>query len=110
MITNNPQRDSVPDPITEAHIPNIPKIPLLGENKMVERPKCMKAADCAKWLGVAKITWVRSNIAGKTPRGLRLGRLVLWDRAELERWLEAGLPARVVWDAENKRTKKEQRS
>ena len=97
----------VPDPITEAHIPNIP---LLGENNMIEKPKCMKANECARWLGVAKITWVRSNIAGKTPRGLRLGRLVLWDCEELERWLKAGMPARVVWDAENKRTKKEQRS
>jgi predicted DNA-binding transcriptional regulator AlpA len=76
---------------------------------MIEKPKTMKATDCARWLGVSKITWVRSNIAGKTPRPLRLGRLVLWDCAELERWLEAGMPARVVWEAENKRTKKEKR-
>ena len=32
---------------------------------------------------------------------------VLWDRAELERWLEAGMPNRVTWEANNKRTKKE---
>ena len=67
----------------------------------------MKANEVAEWIGISKTTWVRSNIAGKTPRGLRLGRLVLWDRAELERWLEAGMPARVIWEAENKRTKKE---
>ena len=76
---------------------------------MVERPKTMKAADCARWLGVAKRTWVRSHNAGKTPRALRLGRLMLWNCEELERWLKAGMPARVVWEAENKRTKKEQR-
>ena len=69
---------------------------------MIERPKCMKANEVARWLGVAKITWVRSHIAGKTPRGLRLGRLVLWDCEELERWLKAGMPARVIWEAENK--------
>ena len=74
---------------------------------MIERPKCMKANEVARWLGVAKITWVRSHIAGKTPRGLRLGRLVLWDREELERWLKAGMPNRAIWEAENKRTKKE---
>jgi excisionase family DNA binding protein len=74
---------------------------------MIERPKCMKANEVAEWIGISKTTWVRSNIAGKTPRGLRLGRLVLWDRAELERWLEAGMPARVIWEANNKRTKKE---
>ena len=107
MITNNPQRDSVPDSIPEAHIPNIPKIPRTRENKMLERPKTMKANECARWLGVAKITWVRNHVAGKTPRGLRLGRLVLWDCEELERWLKAGMPARVIWEAENKRTKKE---
>ena len=70
-------------------------------------PKCMKASEVAEWIGISKTTWVRSNIAGKTPRGLRLGRLVLWDRAELERWLEAGMPNRVTWEANNKRTKKE---
>ena len=76
---------------------------------MLVTPKTMKAADCARWLGVAKITWVRSHNAGKTPRALRLGRLMLWNCEELERWLKAGMPARVVWEAENKRTKKEQR-
>ena len=76
---------------------------------MIERPKCMKANEVAEWIGISKTTWVRSNIAGKTPRGLRLGRLVLWDREELERWLKAGMPARVVWEANNKRTKKEKR-
>ena len=106
MITNNPQRAST----SEASIPTIPTIPRIENNIMMERPKCMKANECAKWLGVAKITWVRSNIAGKTPRGLRLGRLVLWDCEELEGWLKAGMPARVIWEVENKRTKKEQRS
>lgn len=71
---------------------------------MIEKPKTMRATDCARWLGVSKITWVRADIAKKTPRPLRLGRLVLWDCAELERWLEAGMPARVVWEA--KRTKR----
>jgi predicted DNA-binding transcriptional regulator AlpA len=76
---------------------------------MIEKPKCMKANEVAEWIGISKTTWVRSNIAGKTPRGLRLGRLVLWDRAEIERWLEAGMPNRVTWEANNKRTKKEKR-
>lgn len=109
-MASNPQRDSVPDIDFPSQDPNIPKIPRTENNNMTERPKCMKANECAKWLGVAKITWVRSNIAGKTPRGLRLGRLVLWDCEELEGWLKAGMPARVVWEANNKRTKKEQRS
>lgn len=75
---------------------------------MIEKPKTMKATDCARWLGVSKTTWLRSHNAGKTPRPLRLGRLVLWDCAELERWLEAGMPGRAAWEAENKR-KKEKR-
>ena len=74
---------------------------------MIEKPKCMKASEVAEWIGISKTTWIRLRDAGKTPRGLRLGRLVLWDREELERWLKAGMPARVVWEAENKRTKKE---
>lgn len=76
---------------------------------MTEQPKTMKANECARWLGVSKITWTRSHIAGKTPRALRLGRLVLWNRDELEGWLKAGMPARVAWEAENKQIKKEKR-
>ena len=106
-MASNPQRDSVPEIDFPSQDPKSPNIPRIEKNNMIEKPKCMKANECARWLGVAKITWVRSNIAGKTPRGLRLGRLVLWNCEELEGWLKAGMPARVVWEANNKRTKKE---
>lgn len=50
-------------------------------------------------LGVSVETWDRLRLAGKTPRPLRLGARLLFNRAELAAWVEAGAPDRATWDA-----------
>jgi predicted DNA-binding transcriptional regulator AlpA len=38
----------------------------------------------ARLTGVSRATWWRLHAAGKTPAAIKLGRKVLWNRAELE--------------------------
>ena len=33
------------------------------------------------------------------PRAIRLGRRRVWNRAEIQRWIEAGAPDRLAWSA-----------
>lgn len=33
------------------------------------------------------------------PRAIRLGRRRVWNRAEVRKWIEAGAPDRIVWNA-----------
>jgi predicted DNA-binding transcriptional regulator AlpA len=49
--------------------------------------------------GVSRTTWHRLTVAGKAPAPIRLGRRVLWDRAELTAWIEGRCPDRRTWDA-----------
>jgi predicted DNA-binding transcriptional regulator AlpA len=44
-------------------------------------------------------TWDRLVSAGKTPRPLRLGKVLVWRVNELAAWVEAGCPDRAEWEA-----------
>jgi len=50
-------------------------------------------------LGLSTITIRRHIATGKTPKPNRLGRRLLWNRKEIIRWYEAGMPSRVKWEA-----------
>lgn len=43
----------------------------------------------------------RDDAAGRIPAGLRIGGAKRWRRAEIEKWIEAGCPDRVTWNALN---------
>jgi predicted DNA-binding transcriptional regulator AlpA len=49
--------------------------------------------------GVCRATWQRLKAAGKLPPSVRLGRRVLWRRAEVFAWVDAGCPDSKVWAA-----------
>jgi predicted DNA-binding transcriptional regulator AlpA len=49
--------------------------------------------------GVSRATWHRLRAAGKLPSPIRLGRKVLWRRAEVVGWIDAGCPDARTWAA-----------
>ncbi len=49
--------------------------------------------------GVSRAHWQRLRSAGKLPPSVRLGRKVLWRRAEVAAWIEAGCPDGRTWEA-----------
>jgi predicted DNA-binding transcriptional regulator AlpA len=50
-------------------------------------------------VGVSRATWWRLFAAAKTPGSITLGRKRLWNKAELESWIEAKCPDRRTWEA-----------
>jgi predicted DNA-binding transcriptional regulator AlpA len=49
--------------------------------------------------GVSRATWHRLRAAGKIPAPVKLGRKVLWRRAEIESWIVASCPDLETWNA-----------
>ncbi len=58
----------------------------------------LTAVETAKLLGVSTRHIWKLHAAGQLPQPVRLGRSVRWRRKELLAWLEAGCPARDVWE------------
>ena len=53
----------------------------------------MDSIELAAMMGVAPGTIKRWSRNGDMPKGRRVGpRLLKWDRAEIERWMEGGCP------------------
>jgi predicted DNA-binding transcriptional regulator AlpA len=73
----------------------------------MESKLTLSATECAALVGVSRITWFRHHQTGKTPRPNRLGKLLMWDRAEILRWYEAGMPSRKIWEAMGKGVRNE---
>jgi excisionase family DNA binding protein len=72
---------------------------LSGGSALPVRPLLMSAAQLASRLNMSIRTIWRFHSAGKLPDPIRLGRLVRWRRAEIERWVAAGCPQKSVWQA-----------
>jgi predicted DNA-binding transcriptional regulator AlpA len=57
--------------------------------------------------GVSRASWHRWRAAGKLPLAVRLGRKLLWRRAEIVAWVDHGCPDLATWtairDAEQRR-------
>lgn len=64
----------------------------------VNSPLLMTKADLATALATSTKTIDRLDQRGKLPRPIRLGRQNRWRRAEIEQWVEAGMPARREWE------------
>lgn len=56
------------------------------------------AGGVARMLGVSKRSVNTYDAAGLIPRPFKLSGRTLWSVAELRRWLDAGSPARDVWE------------
>jgi excisionase family DNA binding protein len=53
----------------------------------------------AAMAGISRAHWHRLRAAGKLPPAVRLGRKVLWRRADVTAWIEAGCPDARTWAA-----------
>ena len=56
------------------------------------------ASEVAKLLNISERHVWALNSSGRLPRPIRLGRRVLWSRAEIAAWIEAGAPTRDRWE------------
>ena len=59
----------------------------------------LNSAEAAKLLGISRSHFRKLYSSDRTPRPRRLGRRVLWSRAELVAWFEAGCPSYDEWQA-----------
>jgi predicted DNA-binding transcriptional regulator AlpA len=58
----------------------------------------LDAKEAAALCGIGRSYWLRLHSSGRVPLPLRLGRRTLWSRAEVTRWVDAGLPDRQRWE------------
>jgi predicted DNA-binding transcriptional regulator AlpA len=65
-------------------------------------PDTAAAALC----GVSRASWHRWRAAGKIPPAVRLGRKLLWRRAEIIAWVDAGCPDARTWQAIRERDRR----
>ena len=64
-----------------------------------ESPLLISDTAAAALAGVCRSTWHVLRAAGKLPPSIRLGRKVLWRRAEIVSWIDAGCPDGRTWAA-----------
>ena len=62
----------------------------------------LSAEELAERLGLSLRHVRRLDATGKLPRPLKLGGSVRWLVKEINRWLEAGAPDRIRWEAMKK--------
>lgn len=63
----------------------------------VIEPDLIRADFAATLCGVSRVTWLRWRSSGKVPEPIRIGRTVLWSRADIGQWIEAGCPNASAW-------------
>jgi len=61
-------------------------------------PLVVRRPEAARLCGVAPATWDRLAAAGKTPKPIKLGGSILWNRRELAAWVNSGCPNRLTWE------------
>lgn len=69
-------------------------------------PALLRAANAAAFLDVSVSQLHRLHAAGEMPAPRKLGGCRAWSRRELLRWIDAGCPDRVEWEAREKRRTK----
>lgn len=62
----------------------------------------LDAHAAAAMCGIARTLWLALHNSGRIPLPVRLGRRVLWRKAELSAWIEAGCPPQSAWNAESR--------
>lgn len=64
-------------------------------------PLLIDARDAARLLGVSRSTFWAMLSAGRIPTPVfRAGRVVRWDRREIEQWVSSGCPSVDRWRVE----------
>ncbi len=66
-------------------------------------PALLTAEQAWTLCALSKASWYKAKSAGRIPREVRIGGALRWRRDELLRWINAGCPARSVWDAQTTR-------
>jgi predicted DNA-binding transcriptional regulator AlpA len=69
-----------------------------SSNIVAEQPMVLSAMRLSQRLGVSLRHIRRMDSAGKLPRPIRLGKVVLWKVDEINAWLNAGAPDRKTWE------------
>lgn len=58
----------------------------------------LSAEDSAQLLGIGRTLFYSMHSSGRLgPMPIKLGRRTLWNRKELQNWIEAGCPPRNQW-------------
>ena len=63
-------------------------------------PLLLDSGRAAALCGVGRSLWWSLHSAGRVPLPVKLGRRTLWRRDELIDWINAGLPPRDKWIAQ----------
>ena len=75
----------------------------MSANSTLIEPLLIPDTVAAALAGIGRATWHRLRAAGKIgPLATRLGRRVLYNRAEVIAWIEAGCPDAGTWQAMRK--------
>ena len=57
-------------------------------------PALLPTAEAARYCGSSTPAWRKDDHAGRVPAPLHRGRRLLWRRADLDAWINAGCPPR----------------
>jgi predicted DNA-binding transcriptional regulator AlpA len=81
--------------------PTAPPIPVPASE-----PLLLTDRQAAALCGCSRASWHRWRAAGKLPPAVRLGRKLLWRRAEIVAWVDAGCPDAAAWQAIRERNRR----
>ncbi len=62
------------------------------------QPILLSAAESAKLLGIGRSLFYSLRSEGKLPRPRQLGGRVLWQKSELEKWIDHNCPTQQQWE------------
>lgn len=63
-----------------------------------EEPILITAKQVANLVGMSCRNWWRKVSSGLTPKSIKIGHSVRWNRQEIEEWIKAGCPCRHEWE------------
>jgi excisionase family DNA binding protein len=80
-------------------VPNdAPADPDKARHPATIEPLLIPDTEAARLAGCSRSHWQRLIVAGRVPAPIRLGRRVLWRRADVIAWIEASCPDRRTWE------------
>ena len=93
-----PPNDAQPRPRGEAGNGARQGTHIIGEAGPAVEPLLLDLRAVARLLSVSPRTVGSMRSTGRLPAPVRIGRRVLWRRAEIVEWIDAGCPSRDAWD------------
>jgi predicted DNA-binding transcriptional regulator AlpA len=61
-------------------------------------PRMLKVTDAAEYIGLSRSCMLNADKDGQVPAPHRIRNCVRFDRLELDRWIDAGMPSRAEWE------------